>query len=409
MATFTKRIDAAIRQLSDNYNTHWAGDGWKVEQNYSQIGRTAEFESFGEWYGGIKNLSMRFIGVTIPQGAVITSATISLTDNSSGGTPTFSFKIAGIDEDNTGEFTTSPIDDARTRTKTTAIVDWDLSFTRSNGTERASSDIKTIIQEIVDRGSWSSGNAMGIYLYDDGTVEGNFWDIKYFSNYPDYVALLTINYIAASASASPSASISVSPSASPSASGGSSPSVSVSASPSVSKSASPSVSPSASLSPSASPSLSPSTSASISPSPSPIAPFFGLKIAKPGYNILNTDTPHEMGFSSDYGTLKYFSKQTINILFDASDGSISAQGLYSHNLNYYPYVEVYVRVYVGDTPTGNYEYCPFFGSGATVIYSATYRITTTQIKVYGEINGASSSVWHFDFLIFIFKNNLNLS
>lgn len=133
-----------------------------------------------------------------------------------------------------------------------------------------------------------------------------------------------------------------------------------------------------------------------------------LRIAKPGINVLKNTDPTNLIFSSEYGTLKYFTKQNINISFDASTLDISAKGQYAHNLGYYPYAEVFVRVYTGSTPTGNYEYCPFFGSGATVAYSANVKIDKTNITVYGEISGVSSSVWHFDFLIFVFKNDLNL-
>ena len=169
-----------------------------------------------------------------------------------------------------------------------------------------------------------------------------------------------------------------------------------------------SLSPSSSLSPSASvsPSVSPSSSFSSSPSPSPAPPSAQaiLKIAKPGVNVLTNSDIDKLVFDSEYGTLKYFSKQAIHITFDASTGDISALGLYTHNLNYYPFCEVFVSV-----NGGNYEYCPFFGSGVSVAYSANFIITPTQIKVYGEINGMSGSVWTFDFLIFIYKNDLQLS
>lgn len=132
-----------------------------------------------------------------------------------------------------------------------------------------------------------------------------------------------------------------------------------------------------------------------------------IVIAKPGFNAETEETAKNLKFSSDYGTLKYFTKQNVIISFDANAGDISARGTYTHNLGYYPFVEVFVRVYIG-SPAGNYEYCPFSGAGATVLYDATYRVTTTTIQVYGQINGVSSSVWTFDFLIFVFKNNLGL-
>lgn len=183
-------------------------------------------------------------------------------------------------------------------------------------------------------------------------------------------------------------------------------------SPSVSPSSSvsPSVSPSASQSPSSSQSSSESASASSSPSPSPMPPANTavLKIAKTGVNVLTNSDIEKLKLSSEYGTLKYFSRDTSNLTIDAASGDIACHGTITHNLGYYPFVEVFVSVYIG-AATGIYEYCPFFGAGATVLYSANVKITTTTIELYGEIDGVSSDTWHFDFLVFTHKNNLQLS
>ncbi|SRR6266496_1710405 len=130
-------------------------------------------------------------------------------------------------------------------------------------------------------------------------------------------------------------------------------------------------------------------------------------VAKSGFNVLTETNPKNLKFSSDYGTLKYFTKTTKNISFDANAGDISCHGTYTHNLGYYPFVDVLCRVYIG-APAGNYEYCPFAGAGAVVFYSANYIITPTTIEFYGQINGVSTSIWNFDFLAFVYKNNLNL-
>ena len=68
---------------------------------------------------------------------------------------------------------------------------------------------------------------------------------------------------------------------------------------------------------------------------------------------------------------------------------------------------MFVSVYIG-SPTGIYEYCPFAGSGATVLYKANVKIDKTKITCYGQIVGMSTSLWHFDFLIFAYKNDINL-
>lgn len=379
MATFTKRISANLEAISDKYNSHWSPT-WIAESSIygesGQIGVFTETEDFpGEWSGGVRNASYRFTNITIPQGSVITSAYITYVRGSgSSNTFNFNYKYIGVDEDDTGTLTSS--DTCRTRTHTTASVDWDFTLSPgSSGDIIYSPDISNIIQEIIDRVGWTSGNDLGLYLFNDGTSAQNYFDYRYYSSYPTLAPLLTIEYETGG-----------SPSPSPS----------------------PSLSPSSSISSSISPSLSASLSVSLSPSSSisptlPPGEYIGLKIAKVGFNVLTEDEPFNFIFNSKYGTLKYFTKQSIQISFDASTLDISAKGEYAHNLGYYPYVEVYVSV-----NGGAYEYCPYFGAGATVFYSANYKITTDKITVYGEINGVSTSTWTFDFIVFIFKNNLNL-
>ena len=135
-------------------------------------------------------------------------------------------------------------------------------------------------------------------------------------------------------------------------------------------------------------------------------PFSGIKISKPGINVLQTNDPRNLIFSSRYPNLKYFKKGSMRISFDAGAGDISATGIYQHNLGYYPFIEAFSSVYLSGAPTGIYEYCPFFGSGATIAYSTNYRITKTTVQFYGQISGMSADVWVFDFIFFIFKNNL---
>ena len=364
MATFTKRIDADIRDLD---HTLYEGS-WSVNVSSAY--------NIGNPGSVTRNVGLRFTGVNIPQGSEITSAKITFL------APHFLYddqncnnRIIGVDEDNTAEFVASPENSARTRTHTTAYVNWG-NVDEIEDSTFDTPDLKTIVQEIVDRGGWSSGNAMAFYLYDNGSSSGNYIQAEEYSSGSTKSALLTIEYVEAG-----------------------------SPSPSPTPSSSPSLSPS--LSPSSSQSNTPSPSSSISPSPSPIEPFFGMKIAKPGINVLTTQEPFNLKFSSDYGTLKYFDKQTASITIDADAGDIAGTGTITHDLGYYPYVEVFVNVYIG-VSDGTYEYCPLFGSGATVAYNANYKITTTGITLYAEINGVSPSLWNFDFLVFIYKNDLNL-
>lgn len=369
MSLFTKEITAVN---NDGYLHPGAFWNWYINDLY--LGHQDP--------AGSTSCAVRFPNVTIPQGVTITSAKLSFKTWYQQ-TNDIHAKIYGMDEDDTAIFPNSgqPADVPTARTKTTASVDWDRTATIPSETYIDTSDITTIVKEIVDRGSWSSGNAMGFILDDDGFANGEIvlfydydrWNGSYGSGkYP----VLTINYLT----------------------GGS-----ASESPSVSRSQSPSASESASESASASASTSASPSASISP----LDEFMGLRIAKSGQDVLKTQDPYNLKFDSSLGTLKYYTKQVINTSLDANDGDVSCIGTFAHNLGYYPFVEVFVDTYIG-APTGNYEYCPFSGSGAAVAYSAKYKLTETDIYVYGDISGLSASVWHFDFLIFIFKNDLGL-
>jgi len=103
--------------------------------------------------GGNTHDGARFSGVTIPQGATITSATFSLHRAfGSGGSTNFS----GHAVDNSPPFSSGG-PDISSRTKTAATVNRQFADTDPEEIE-----INTIIQEIVNRPGWSSGNALSI-------------------------------------------------------------------------------------------------------------------------------------------------------------------------------------------------------------------------------------------------------
>jgi len=389
MSQFTKRIAA------NNDDAHGAGAYW---WNFNSI-------STGNNVPDLLTVALRWNNVTISNTATITSAYLTLTFPAGGGANNSQLlRIRGIDEDDTADFASDP----RARSTTTAYADVSTAGGESLGATWTSGDIKAPIQEVISRDGWSSGNDLGIFILDNGSTYPHDWDA--YNGSPSTAAYIEINYTTPSPSLSKSLSPSVSVSASPSTSFSLSCSRSISSSPSASASVTGSISVSASpsLSGSASQSLTPSQSYSASPSITPMISFFGLRVAKPDINVLTGDDPRDFIFSSDYGTLKYYTKQAVNLEIDANDEVVAASGSYTHNLGYYPYTEVYVKVWIDDPTLYNYQYCPFFNSGATVQYNATYAITTTQIKVFAEIIGVSTSLWNFDFIIFVFKNDLQL-
>lgn len=120
-----------------------------------------------EYEGGF-----RFTGLAIPQGATIEEAKIRLVNQAnSNGTP--SFIIKGEDTDDAAIFSTHA--DFIARTRTTASVAW-IPGAQTAGSSVMTVDIKDIVQEIVDRGSWASGNDMAFFIENNGT---NSWILVY--------------------------------------------------------------------------------------------------------------------------------------------------------------------------------------------------------------------------------------
>lgn len=111
--------------------------------------------------------------------------------------------------------------------------------------------------------------------------------------------------------------------------------------------------------------------------------------------------PNHTKYWSLYPSLKYFKKEPLAVTLPAAD--VGKKAAYTHGLGYYPYVEVLVSV--DGQP---YEYCPSINSGASVEYYSSFRVTSTQVEVFvGSTGFPSDKV--FNFIIFIYKNNLGFS
>lgn len=385
MPVFTKRIDSDIRDIRHQF---WDA-AWGINQGAANtVGNKSGSDT--------DNVGLRFIGVTIPKGSVINSAKITFL-SSAEITVALQAKIQGIAEDNTGEFVLSPEDSARTRTKTSASVLWQGDIVQVYDTNLDTPDIKTIIQEIVNRSGWDYGNALAIYLSDNGSASG---EELYFLEYIDSTssaALLTVDYTVVSTS--PSLSPSVSPSLSPSVSPSMSPSPGVSYSPSVSPSVSlsPSTSPSPSPSVSISPSKSPSQSPSISPSVSPEAPLsYGLKIKKPAVNknVDEITDPKELVFTSAMGVLGLRLLGTITATTDEY-GNIDVT--YNHNIGYPPIIIAVVTAYSGNRVNLPVEWHSFYNNGLGQLMEVSERFSFSFTGVYINITahaGENNHVTH---------------
>jgi hypothetical protein len=112
---------------------------------------------------------VRFDSIDIAQGVTIQQAKLKLYFNTGLGAP--DYRLKGLDEDD-GD---SPADLSGWQTDvasnlTTANVSWTPGIFDLTG-YFYSGDIKTIIQEIVDRGSWAYGNAIVIFILDESATQ----------------------------------------------------------------------------------------------------------------------------------------------------------------------------------------------------------------------------------------------
>ena len=115
-----------------------------------------------------QKVGTRFTGLLIPDGATITAAYVQFqADETDSGNA--SITINGEASDNAGTFTSTPFD-ISARPLTNASVAWSPPAWTSlgeAGLDQRTSDLSAIIQEIVNRPGWTSGNS--IVLIFDGT------------------------------------------------------------------------------------------------------------------------------------------------------------------------------------------------------------------------------------------------
>ena len=106
-------------------------------------------------------LGVRFPNVTVPQGATINSATLTVNVPSTINDTPAGVTWYGELATNAAAFTTTA-SDITNRAQTTATLVWSGS---NIGTGDHNLTVTSIVQEIVDQGGWASGNAMGMLLY----------------------------------------------------------------------------------------------------------------------------------------------------------------------------------------------------------------------------------------------------
>lgn len=149
-------------QNNDNDNAAYELDGGYSGNGLAIIGK---YEAAGQRSA---KAAFRFINVTIPQGSTVSAATLKVAVSNREASGTLRSKTNGIKETNTGAFSSSPFG----RTQTTAQT------TRNSGVPSLGTtydlDVTSIVNEIVGQSGWSSGNAMGFFVDNNGSDDHTY-------------------------------------------------------------------------------------------------------------------------------------------------------------------------------------------------------------------------------------------
>lgn len=146
---------------------------------------------FGKGATAVYNTFMRFLSVAIPKGSTINSAKITFEAALSLSGTTVIVRLVGND-----------IDDAVAPTNyteitnldfTTAVVEWSPAAWTS-GTTYDSPDIADIIQEIIDRAGWVSGNDLQVLLIHYGSSTNAYRYATSYDGTPADAPLLTVDF-----------------------------------------------------------------------------------------------------------------------------------------------------------------------------------------------------------------------
>ena len=140
---------------------------------------------------------------------------------------------------------------------------------------------------------------------------------------------------------------------------------------------------------------------------------YKIAISKPGYNVLTETDPNNLIFSSDYGTLKYFTSGSLTISVSvAANTQYSVSNSIVHNLGYLPFTIVF-----GNQPKSMTGYAPlgieysFIDDGITNIWFRRLRFWVTSSRLYVGAEGlrvVAGDSYIATFYYKIYRNDLNL-
>lgn len=174
-------VDEQVGDSADDVRFNRDSSVWQLEANTSN---GAGYANISYYKMGCAN---RFNGLTISNGDTIDTAYLTFKSSGNYSSTTVNTVIIGEDVDNASQISDTADYQARRGTVvggannnyiTTAVVSWNNIGSWTTGTEYSSPEIKSVIQEIIDREGWVSNNALNIFWDDhgaNGTQSDGVW------------------------------------------------------------------------------------------------------------------------------------------------------------------------------------------------------------------------------------------
>lgn len=122
--------------------------------------------TYDDYFLRNQTVGLRFTNLSIPQGAVIKNAYVQFTVDEAKNEAGL-LTIAGHDTDNAPTFGSSS-NNITGRAKTASTVTWSPSLWNTVGAAQQTPEIKSIIQEIVNRPGWDAGNSIALIIGGTG-------------------------------------------------------------------------------------------------------------------------------------------------------------------------------------------------------------------------------------------------
>jgi photosystem II stability/assembly factor-like uncharacterized protein len=136
-----------------------------------------------------QTIGLRFQNIQVPDGATITNAYVEFETDETGSTST-DLTFYGEDVDNSVTFIPGYSYNVSRRTKTSASVTWlNVPAWDTVDEKHQTPDISPIIQEIVNRNNWVSGNALSIIVTGSGRRTAESYNKE-----PDNAPFLVVEY-----------------------------------------------------------------------------------------------------------------------------------------------------------------------------------------------------------------------